>query len=387
MDSGEAFTEGNLNLRIAYLNFGAQSGVTKSFTRGLTALGHSVLDVDAMGSLEWRDRKTRELRPSAGAVLGLAASALEFGRHALGRRWNTSYAFDAHSRSAGAKLAEISADVVLQNGALFAPGAPPRLPYVQVLDNTCRLAARQKTYPEAGFGKPSRIGAAWLRREAEVYRNARAVCSFSRVVRDSLIDDYGVLPQRAHVIGAGANMFPADPARRHDGNTLLFVGKDFARKGGFVLLRAFEQLRKRRPAARLLIVGPPTQPAPMPEGASFLGSRSFSEVQELFAQATALVLPTLREPFGIAYLDALACGVACIGTRVGAVPETLEEGLYGLLVPPADPVALAEAMRTLLDDPARAEAMGAAGRRKVAERCRWEHVIQRLVPFLEGEAR
>lgn len=373
-------------MRIAYLNFGPQSGVTESFMRGLTALGHSVLNVDAMGPLEWRDRQTRALRASAGAALGLAVSALEYGRHAVARRWNTSYAFDAHTRNAGEKLDGLSADVVLQNGALFAPGAPPRLPYVLVLDNTCRIAARQKSYPDAGFGAPYRFGAEWLRRETALYRGARAVCSFSRVVRDSVVDDYGISPLRAHVIGAGANMFPAEPVRRHDGNTFLFVGKVFSRKGGFVLLRAFEQLRKQRPAARLLIVGPSQQPAPMPEGAEFLGPRTFSQVQELFAQASALVLPTLREPFGIAYLDALACGVPCIGTRVGAVPETLEDGRYGLLVPPADADALAEAMRVLLDDPARAEAMGAAGRRKVADRCRWEHVVQRLVPLLEGEA-
>src|SRR6202022_1227657 len=99
---------------------------------------------------------------------------------------------------------------------------------------------------------------------------AAGIAPFSRLVRDSLIADYGVDGRRVQVVGAGANVFPEKVERKHDGNTLLFVGRDFVRKGGRVLLRAFARLRRERPAARLLLAGP-TEPLALPGGASCLG--------------------------------------------------------------------------------------------------------------------
>jgi glycosyltransferase involved in cell wall biosynthesis len=89
-------------------------------------------------------------------------------------------------------------------------------------------------------------------------------------------------------------------------------------------------------------------------------------------------LPTLREPFGLAYLDAMACGVACVGTALEAVPEIVRDGETGLLVPPGDAGALAAALERLLGDPARARAMGACGRERVLARFRWDLVAERL---------
>src|SRR5207245_157340 len=148
-------------------------------------------------------------------------------------------------------------DVVLQNGALFAPGRPPRFPYVLLLDNTCLLAERQPPVPEADIGRFIKFGKAWLARERETYQRAMAIATFSALVRQSLIDDYGVDVSVVHVVGAGANIVPkAEPRHHDDGRTLVFVGKDgWRRKGGPVLLRAFAILRRSRPDLRLLRAG------------------------------------------------------------------------------------------------------------------------------------
>jgi glycosyltransferase involved in cell wall biosynthesis len=103
---------------------------------------------------------------------------------------------------------------------------------------------------------------------------------------------------------------------------------------------------------------------------------------DLFAQATLFVLPTLREPYGIAFLDAMACELPCIGTNVEAVPEIIEEGVTGLLVPPGDDIALTGAVAALLRDPARARAMGERGRRRVARQFLWSHVAGRIERML-----
>jgi glycosyltransferase involved in cell wall biosynthesis len=369
-------------MRIAYVNYGKQSGVTANVTRGLTALGHELTPIDPTAILALRNPRTRWPRPTPRVLMSLAVSALRHGPQALHHRSNTVFAFDQHSRKAGEMLARLrpQPQVVLQNGALFAPGDPPRLPYVLLLDNTCMLAQRLPPVPEAGIGRHIEFGRRWLEREREAYLGAAGIGTFSSVVRQSLIDDYGADPRKIAVIGAGANVAPRDSAREDDGRTLVCVGKDWVRKGGPVLLRAFEMLRKERPDLRLLIAGP-TQQLLLPPGATNLGLVPFEEVERLLRRATVFVLPTLREPFGIAFLDAMLCGAPCVGTRVGAVPEIL--GDAGVIVPPADAKALASAISSLLNDEARRAAMGEAGRRHVLERGYfWPQVAKSLAALL-----
>lgn len=377
-------------MRIAYVNYGSQSGVTQNVTQALLARGHLADHLNVNGPLELRFHQLRLPRPTPTVLLSFAAGFAQYGTQGLSDyRWNTPFAFDVHSARAEKLLRRLPAqpDVVLQNGALFSPGKAPQLPYVLLCDNTCAVAERQPAFPAAGLREHVRFGARWTARETQLYRGAAGIATFSRLVRNSLIADYGVDGRRVQVVGAGANVFPERVERKHDGNTLLFVGKDFARKGGHVLLRAFARLRRERPAARLLIAGP-TTPLELSGGARCLGLVPFEGLPELFSQATAFVLPTLREPFGIAFLDAMACGVPCIGTRVGAVPETLDDGRLGLLVPPADEDALVAAMRSLLAEPARAAALGALGREKILERgLLWPEVGKRLEALLDQAVR
>jgi glycosyltransferase involved in cell wall biosynthesis len=366
-------------LSLAYVHYGAQSGVTGAVTRALAARGHDVRLVAATGDLDLRDPVTRLPRVRLPVLKHLALSAARYGRLWYQHRWNTEYAFDLHSARAGRALAALrpAPDLVLQNGALLSPGLPPRHPYVLLVDHTRALGMRSPPWPQYGLAAPADYGAGWRAREEAVYRGARLVACFSEHVAGSLVDDYGVRRDRIAVIGGGANVFPAEAPRLDDGRTILFVGKSFTRKGGPVLLDAFRRLRRVHPKARLLIAGPRRVP-PLPENAAHLGPVDPDELAGLFAQATVFCLPTLREPYGLAYLDALACGVPCVGTRLEAVPEIVEDGATGLLVPPGDPVALCEALAELLDHPAGAREMGARGRERVATGRRWEHVAERL---------
>jgi glycosyltransferase involved in cell wall biosynthesis len=367
-------------LSIAYVHYGTQSGVTAAVSEALAARGHDIRLVTPTGGLEPRDPASRRLRPTPSVALHLAIAAARFGRLGLKHRWNTTYAWDHHSRRAGELLASMrpAPDLVLQNGALFAPGLPPPYPYALLLDHTRALAMRSPPWPAAGVEAQVDYGPGWRAREAAVYRGARLLATFSENVARSLVQDYAVDPARIVVVGAGANVFPDEAPRRDDGRTILFVGKDFGRKGGTVLLDAFRRLRRSMPKARLLVAGPRSAPGPLPEGAFHLGEVAFEELSDLLAQATLFALPTLREPFGLAFLDAMACGVPAVGTRVEAVPEIIQDGETGLLVPPGDPVALACALERILQDPLRARAMGARGRARVAARFLWSHTAERL---------
>src|SRR5436190_10632366 len=122
-------------MNIAYVNYGTQSGVTPNVTKALLALGHHLVRVDPTGILALRDPSTRRPRPTPRVLLSIAASALKHGHQAMPHRWNTVYAFEQHTRRTGELLADLEdpPDVVLQNGALFAPGRPCPFPYVLLL--------------------------------------------------------------------------------------------------------------------------------------------------------------------------------------------------------------------------------------------------------------
>jgi alpha-maltose-1-phosphate synthase len=365
------------DVRIAYLHYGERSGVRQSLCPRLRELGHEIEELGVAGPLEPRVGGRLRLTPAVAVHLGVAA--LRYGRRALAHRWNTGYAFDAHSRRAGALVDALSRppDLVLQHGALFAPGRPSRRPYALLLDHTRRAAMEQPALPETGLPAPVDYGPGWHARELALYRGASVICAHSQRVQRSLEAHYGVPPARVRVVGAGANVFPEAVERSDDGRTILFVGREFARKGGLVLARAFERLRRRRPDARLLVAGPPER-LELPAGAEQLGPVALAELPALFARGTVFALPTLLEPFGLAFLDAMACGLPCVGTSIEAIPEIIAEGETGLLVPPSDEAALAAALATLLANPVLAKRMGERGRGRVAERFLWKHVAANI---------
>jgi glycosyltransferase involved in cell wall biosynthesis len=89
------------------------------------------------------------------------------------------------------------------------------------------------------------------------------------------------------------------------------------------------------------------------------------------------VCPSVYEPFGIINLEAMACQTPVVASAVGGILEVVVDGETGFLVPPADPHALATSIRNVLDDPARARAMGRAGRKRVEDKFSWASVAAR----------
>jgi alpha-maltose-1-phosphate synthase len=176
--------------------------------------------------------------------------------------------------------------------------------------------------------------------------------------------------------------YGVDPARP----AVIFVGRITRQKGVPVLLRAAASLA---PGAQLvLLAGQPDTPELAGEVTGLVTSLQQTrsgvvwipemlpkrEVIQLLSHAAVFVCPSLYEPLGIVNLEAMACGTAVVGTRVGGIPEVVVDGETGLLVPPDDPAALAAALNALLLDPARAAAMGAAGRKRAVAEFGWDAI-------------
>lgn len=251
--------------------------------------------------------------------------------------------------------------------------------------NLARLLDSPQGYPRIS---PRHIKKS-LEWEKKVFRGLDYIFTFSEWLRQSFIQDYAIAPEKIIVAGAGANIPIPDsnPKQDFDGQTILFIGIDFERKGGRVVLEAFQKVKKEIPKARLIIVGPKL--ISLPEGAECLGfiskntSEGLAKLKQAYMNASVFVMPSLYEPYGVVFLEAMAHGLPCIGADNCAMPEIIDHGKTGFLVPPADPDLLSERIIELLKDLILAKQMGNNGYKKVVEGFTWNCVAQKVVEALQ----
>jgi glycosyltransferase involved in cell wall biosynthesis len=182
---------------------------------------------------------------------------------------------------------------------------------------------------------------------------------------------------------------------RGERDYVLYYGRlDLYQKGIDTLLSAFERIHLRHPKVRLVIAGrgkDADRVQALVQRSCISGiidvrlSVERQEVLDLMAGALALAMPSRLEGLPMVPAEAMAAGVPVVATRVGALDEVVEEPAAGLLVPPDDPAALAEAIDRLLSDPALRQRMSDAARRS-AERFSWERVAAAHLEFLRAVA-
>ncbi len=359
----------------------AFSGIGKSVLDHLRALGHEVAtaDVDVhgagrylLGGLTWSPKRLRWL---ARFRVGDAAFRA---RTAAARR---------AVRRHGSRV-----DAILQFGATFAPEGRGRLPYFLYCDSNHRMAMRSRFAVSSHL--PPDESERVTRRERDVYADAAGIFTFSEWARRSFVEDFGVLPERVTAVGAGPNFdvsrIPARaPGRGDRPPTVLFVGGEFERKGGDVLLAAFALVRQAIPSARLVVVGAKDAriDAPGVEPLGFLRKDNPADWQRLVAayrDADVFAFPTRFDAFGVVVLEAMFFGLPCVAVDAWAIPEMVVNGETGYTVPLDDAQALAERIVMLLRDDALARRMGAAGRARAEQRFTWHHVAERITAGMQA---
>jgi starch synthase len=250
----------------------------------------------------------------------------------------------------------------------------------------------------------------WIERTA--YLDADAVIAVSRGMRADVLEVYPELdPAKVFVVGNGVDAqayrpveapdvvrsLGVDPDRAY----ALFVGRITRQKGLMHLLAAAKQLPPE--AGLVLCAGAPDTPAERAQVADAVAELQShrsgvvwieqmlprEQLVPLITGATVFVVPSVYEPLGIVNLEAAACGTAVVASDVGGIPEVVDDGRTGLLVhyDPEDPAGfaagLAARMSELLADPARAAAMGAAGRERVLAEFGWPAIAQQTVQVYE----
>jgi glycosyltransferase involved in cell wall biosynthesis len=346
-----------MRVAIAYEGAGTWTGIARGLASGLEAHGQEVVlvaaDLDRITELVVNQYSrhihtlTRATRP---------VMALQNLRVAVRRR----------------RLAPV--DVWVQMGSTIS--LPRATPFVTFEDMTVPLAKRSAYY--RGFDEQTT--ARWSARQARAYARARRCCVASEWAADSLRRDFGVAPSMISVVGLGHSYDPTTPGRKNwEAPTFLWVGRDWERKNGDAVVRAFTQLRAEHRDAVLHLVGShPSLDVPGVVGHGLLRRTDPAERVELdglFAAATCFVMPSQNEAFGIVYVEAGATGTPSIGSTRGGAPEAVGPG--GICVEPGDDAALTAAMKRICD-PATARVLGERARAHSA-RYTWPNVAERVL--------
>lgn len=304
----------------------------------------------------------------------------------LGKLYKTSWAFKKRSEFCTKKIRQCNGklNLVFQISGMFAPYLDHmKSPILYVTYNDYTMALAKKYLPWTPFSKEADK---WIELERNLYRNAKMIFTTSENTRESLIKDYGIESEKTISVGYPLTLekIPDFP-KTYDGKTILFIGMDFERKGGYVLLEAFKKVKNEIPDAKLIIIGPNKGIFKINElGVEMLGCvKDRKIIEEQYKQASIFVMPSLCEPFGLVFLEAMAYKLPCIGTTVDAMPEIIQDGITGFLVPPGDACSLAEKMVTLLNEPEILAQMGNAGYRRVKENFSWDKVGEKLDFYLK----
>jgi len=175
-------------------------------------------------------------------------------------------------------------------------------------------------------------------------------------------------PKKIVVIPPPVELPPlANGPRQGDTCRLLFVGADFERKGGDILLEAYREVKQKMPQVELLIVGPPQHVLKEP----IAGVRCITWLpmerlhKEIFPNADVFVLPSRAEGYGMSVVEAMAHAIPVVASSIGALPEIIRDRVDGYLVPPGDVPSLRDAILALVGDAQMRTAMGRTARARV----------------------
>ncbi len=272
-----------------------------------------------------------------------------------------------------------------QTASLLSVGVMRRLPTVISLDATPRnideiaLGYRHRVAPRA-------IEGAKLQAVRRSLRHAAVLVAWSDWARRSLINDYGIDASKIVVVPAGTDIGTWSP--RAEGRSgpvrLLFVGGDFYRKGGRLLLDALGEIgtgwqldvvTKSRVASREnVMIHNNVEP----------GSES---LREFYRSADLFVLPTAADASPHVVLEAMAAGVPVVSTNVGAIPEMVRDGETGVLVAQGSVDALRQALTLLISDTPRRRALGLSARKHVERHYAAELNSARVLEIMKRCAR
>jgi glycosyltransferase involved in cell wall biosynthesis len=252
------------------------------------------------------------------------------------------------------------------------------------IDSTPRQIDRMPAYGSSD--DPASVADLKFRLFRTMLRAVALVQARSNWARDSVIAEYGLAPEKVVVNPHGVDIDywrpgPAEMAAPGAPRRVLFVGGDFRRKGGPLLL---EWHRRQEPSRYELHI---VTREPVEAGSGVFVYHDLapnsSQLLSLYQRSHLFVLPSLGECFGIATVEAMATGLPVIQTDIGGAADIIQPGRNGLIIPSDDPRALTEAIAAILSDDARRDRMGQQSRLIAEQRFDLQQTARRTLAYVK----
>jgi glycosyltransferase involved in cell wall biosynthesis len=217
------------------------------------------------------------------------------------------------------------------------------------------------------------------------------------------VEGLGVRREQVTVVGVGVDTETltaarsTQPAADDRRRRVLYLAHLTSRKGLDTVVEALPTIWSRHPTIEVVVAGKTADDTQRLRQAAFAVSQgrhlrwlpdvSEGEKADLLASSSVVLYPSRFESFGIVFLEAWTFAVPVVGCRAGAVPDVVEDGITGLLIPPGDAPSLADSLSRLLENPEEARRLGAEGQRRVRERHTWTSVALRAHEALAAAGR
>jgi glycosyltransferase involved in cell wall biosynthesis len=292
--------------------------------------------------------------------------------------WLRSRYRDRASKAAG------ELDYVLQVRNIYLPAS---VPYVVFIDSTSAMANR-------GWlaWRPSKpLQRVRFKIEKAQFQGAKFIFTAGPQAARSVVEEYGIDGSKVRAVGGGINFERLPDSaelsvhRRARSPEILFVGIDFERKGGDLLVAAYLDLVARYPDLTLTLVGGRPLNVPDHPNIRIVGKVFDRErMAALYRDASIFCLPARHEPYGLVVQEAMAFNLPCVVSDVGALPSVVKHGETGFVVPSESGRALVGALETLLVTPSLRSGFGKKGRARAETDLTWAAVAERMVSTLNA---
>ncbi|MDJ0662366.1 MAG: glycosyltransferase family 4 protein [Crocosphaera sp.] len=296
-----------------------------------------------------------------------------------------SQSFQKKSQEIEAKIKAQSKppDLIFHLYGMFSPVTQTvEIPYVTYLDYNMTLAHRNWS-PWANFPTDEDLNK-WIEYEKKSYQNSHHIFTKSAILKDSLVNDYQIDPNKITVVWSSGNFLkPYEEEKQFGSHQILFNGSDFKRKGGDLLLEAFRIVRSQISNVKLVIVG--QKLFTEEPGIINIGYVSNpQQMKQLFLNSDLVVSPAYCEPLGLFLIESMNYGIPCIVSNQDGMSEIVEHQKNGLVLNERKPETLASQMIELLNNPLILEKMSQQARLKIKTQLNWSVIAQKMLNIMDN---
>lgn len=307
-----------------------------------------------------------------------------YGKTDLGRTPIRRYASALHVAN---KIKKSDSSHTLHTGTFSLPFLirPQQQHHYLYCDSTWHLWSNNATNMEHYSSRMIRL---FDNLETRAYSQMNHIFSISNYVKEDLIEHYRIPPEKITVVGTGLGVIkPFMGEKDYSNRKILFVAKGrFIDKGGELVIAAFKKALKLDPSLKLTIIGSEeAKKFSSHPDITVLGFIPLDDLQELFNTHSIFLMPALNEPWGLVFLEAMACKMPIMGLNRNSFPELSGYGKYGFNIDDTDTKSIAGTLVDAFTNPERLKIMGEQAQTYCINQFSWKKTVDRIIEVIEGD--